>query len=214
MSGCWRRTWRVDVNAAVVDTAAGPVLRAEFAFPTGVLTAAEVGELARWWTTALTGLAQHVAAPGAGGLTPSDLPLVSLSQGEIEGLERRVPGLVEVWPLAPLQAGLLFHALLADRSVDAYLVQLVLELRGRVEPGRLRAAGQGLLDRHANLRAGVRGRTRRRVRAGRGGPGRAALDRGGPVRTGGGGAGGGAAADPGAATGRPGSTWPPRRCCG
>ena len=144
----------VDVNAAVVDTAAGPVLRAGFAFPTGVLTAAEVGELARRWSAALAGLARHVAAPDAGGLTPSDLPLVQLDQAAIEALEARYPGLREVWPLAPLQAGLLFHALLADRSVDAYLVQLVLELRGRLDPPRLRAAGQALLDRHANLRAG------------------------------------------------------------
>ena len=144
----------VDVNAAVVDTGSGPVLRAGFAFPTGVLTAAEVGELARRWSAALAGLARHVAAPDAGGLTPSDLPLVQLDQTAIEALEARYPGLREVWPLAPLQAGLLFHALLADRSVDAYLVQLVLELRGPVESARLRAAGQGLLDRHANLRAG------------------------------------------------------------
>ena len=134
---------------------AGPVLRAGFAFPTGVLTAAEVGELARRWSAALAGLARHVAAPDAGGLTPSDLPLVQLDQTAIEALEARYPGLREVWPLAPLQAGLLFHALLADRSVDAYLVQLVLELRGPAGVGRGYARrGRRLLDRHANLRAG------------------------------------------------------------
>ena len=57
-----RRSWPrggLDVNAAVVDTGSGPVLRAGFAFPTGVLDAAEVGELARRWSAALAGLARH-----------------------------------------------------------------------------------------------------------------------------------------------------------
>ena len=40
---------------------------------------------------ALAALARHAAQPGAGGRTPSDLPLVALTQGEIERLERRYP---------------------------------------------------------------------------------------------------------------------------
>ncbi|MEU7769680.1 condensation domain-containing protein, partial [Nocardia sp. NPDC049190] len=58
-----------------------------------------------------------------------------------------------MWPLTPLQAGLLFHATVAEESVDAYMVQLVLDLGGQVDPARLRRAGQTLLDRHPNLRA-------------------------------------------------------------
>ena len=136
-------------------------MRAGFAFPTGVLTAAEVGELARRWSAALAGLARHVAAPDAGGLTPSDLPLVQLDQTAIEALEARYPGLREVWPLAPLQAGLLFHALLADRSVDAYLVQLVLELRGPVESAAATGGGAGVAGPAREPAGRVRGRARR-----------------------------------------------------
>jgi hypothetical protein len=33
-------------------------------------------------------MVRHVAQPGAGGHTPSDLPLVALSQAEIELLEK------------------------------------------------------------------------------------------------------------------------------
>src|SRR5689334_10381479 len=70
------------------------------------------------------------------------------------------PALADVLPLTPLQEGLLFHALYAHEkdAKDVYLVQLVLELDGAVDAGRLRAAGQALLDRHPNLRAAFRRR--------------------------------------------------------
>ena len=37
-------------------------------------------ELAEGWFAALTALARHAAQPGAGGRTPSDLPLAALAQ--------------------------------------------------------------------------------------------------------------------------------------
>ncbi|MEU2080015.1 amino acid adenylation domain-containing protein, partial [Streptomyces sp. NPDC013489] len=148
----------VDVNAVVTDTPEGPRLTAVFGFPTGLLTHDDVRELADLWVTALTGLARHVGAdPGSGGRTPSDLPLVTASQADIEGWEQRYPGLVDVWPLTPLQSGLLFHALLADTAFDAYTMQIAFRLTGPVDPARLRTAGQSLLDRYANLRVAFAG---------------------------------------------------------
>ncbi|WP_051807052.1 non-ribosomal peptide synthetase [Streptomyces sp. NRRL F-2664] len=142
----------LDINASVEDRAAGPVLTAAFSAPEGVLTPAEVREIADLWRTALEALARYTAAPGAGGLTPSDLPLVTASQHDIDGWERRFPGLVDVWPTTALQSGLLFHSVFEDSSFDAYQVQYALHLAGEVDPARLRAAGQALLDRHAGLR--------------------------------------------------------------
>ncbi|WP_225728603.1 non-ribosomal peptide synthase/polyketide synthase [Nocardia sp. JCM 34519.1] len=144
----------LDVNAMVVDTGDGPELRAVFAAPSGVLARDEVAELAGLWRNAVAGLARHATAAGAGGRTPSDLPLVELAQHEIEVLEDRYPGLVDVWPLTPMQSGLLFHQVLADSGFDAYHLQVVFCLTGSVDPARLRAAGQGLLDRYPNLRVG------------------------------------------------------------
>ncbi|MGW1751351.1 amino acid adenylation domain-containing protein [Streptomyces sp. NPDC002092] len=70
------------------------------------------------------------------------------------------PGPVDVLPLTPLQEGLLFHALYEHErdAPDVYVVQLVFELEGPVDAGRLRAAAQALLDRHPNLRAAFRRR--------------------------------------------------------
>ncbi|WP_431042217.1 amino acid adenylation domain-containing protein [Streptomyces sp. P1-3] len=144
----------LEVNSFVTDTASGPRLDAMLSFPAGVLGRDEVQELADLWATALTGLARHAGEPDAGGLTPSDLPLVSVSQREIEGWEQRYPGLTDVWPLTALQSGLLFQSLVADSDsdFDAYQMQFVFHLSGHVEPERMRAAGQALLDRYANLR--------------------------------------------------------------
>ncbi|MCX5581991.1 non-ribosomal peptide synthetase [Streptomyces erythrochromogenes] len=142
----------LDINATVADQPAGPVLNAVFSAPEGVLSPAEVREIADLWRAALEGLARHAAEPGAGGLTPSDLPLVTASQHDIDGWQRRFPGLTDVWPTTALQSGLLFHSVFEDSSFDAYQVQYALHLSGQVDPARLRAAGQSLLDRHAGLR--------------------------------------------------------------
>lgn len=75
-----------------------------------------------------------------------------MTQGEIEAWEESYPGLADIWPLTTMQDGLLFHAQLAGSTFDAYQMQLVFHLSGQVEPARLRAAGQALLDRYANLR--------------------------------------------------------------
>ena len=99
-------------------------------------------DLAQGWFAALAALVRHVEQPGAGGRSPCDLPLCVLSQGEIEGLERRYPQIEEVLPLSPLQEGLLFHALYDGRGADVYTVQLVLGLGGPAGRGGV-AGGRG-----------------------------------------------------------------------
>ncbi|WP_052433450.1 non-ribosomal peptide synthetase [Streptacidiphilus carbonis] len=143
----------LDINASVTDTAQGPRLAALFTAPAGVLSRGEVQELAELWCAALEGLARHAAGPGAGGLTPSDLPLVPVRQQDIDVWEQRYPGLADVWPLTALQSGLLIRSLRNDSPFDAYQVQYALHLSGPVDPRRLRAAAQALLDRHPALRA-------------------------------------------------------------
>lgn len=72
-----------------VEDAHGVRLHVSAAWPEGFLTSAETDGLLDLWERALRGLVRHVLATpdGTGGLTPSDLPLVSLTQEDIDDFE-------------------------------------------------------------------------------------------------------------------------------
>ena len=113
--------------------ARGARFTATWSWAPALVTEAEVRDLAERWFAALEALVRHAAAPGAGGRTPCDLPLVALSQAEIERLESAYPQIEDVLPLAPLQEGLLFHALYDAQAPDVYTVQLDLGLEGALD---------------------------------------------------------------------------------
>jgi amino acid adenylation domain-containing protein/non-ribosomal peptide synthase protein (TIGR01720 family) len=77
----------LEVNALALDGPAGPRLRVTWAYPATLLTDDAVRDLAQRWFAALRGLVRHATAPGAGGVTPSDLTLGGLSQDELDELE-------------------------------------------------------------------------------------------------------------------------------
>ncbi|MFI1018280.1 amino acid adenylation domain-containing protein [Streptomyces sp. NPDC020965] len=143
----------VVATPATTDSDGGTQLQAAFMFPTGALSRERTSELAELWVEVLHGMAAHAAQPEIGGLTPSDTPLFSVRQDEIESWEARYGRLTTVWPQAPGQAGILFQAALAEGSFDVYHMQFVLHLSGHVDPVRMRTAGQALLDRYPNLRS-------------------------------------------------------------
>ncbi|GAB3897695.1 hypothetical protein GCM10029964_080970 [Kibdelosporangium lantanae] len=129
----------VSVNATTVTFPDGPRLVADWTWAS-FLTAEDVHALAEGWFRALESLVS-----AGGGLTPSDLPLVSLSQDDITALEESRPGLADVLPVSPLQEGLLFHALYDDRGEDMYNVQTAIDLRGPLDVDRLRSSAADLL---------------------------------------------------------------------
>ncbi|MEH1164048.1 amino acid adenylation domain-containing protein [Micromonospora sp. CPCC 205539] len=144
--------YTLEVNAFTEDYPDGPRLGVTWAYPDALLDDASVTELAEGWFAALAALAEHATAPGAGGYTPSDFPLVPLEQDDIDALAASVSGLADVLPLTPLQDGFYFHANAGD--ADRYEVQQLVTLDGPVDADALRRAVQAVLDRHAPLRAG------------------------------------------------------------
>ncbi len=145
----------LEIDAIVADVDGEPRLSATLAWPDGVLSAAAVAALADAWSEALAGLVAHVGEGRAGGgRTPSDFPLVALTQGAVDELQAAVPQLADVLPLTPLQQGLFFHSAYDDpESVDRYTVQQAIELTGPLDGAALRTALGRLLDRHEPLRA-------------------------------------------------------------
>ncbi|MFD6221978.1 amino acid adenylation domain-containing protein [Nocardia asteroides] len=143
----------LDVNAIAVTTGSGLGLRADFRYATGILDHDDVRELADEWVRCLGALAVHAEHPDAGGLTPSDVELVRVTQADLDTWRHTHPGAVDVLPLSPLQHSLLALGELLDESVHAYVIQLVADLTGELDIARLRRAAQTVLDRHANLRS-------------------------------------------------------------
>ncbi len=143
----------IELNALTYDRDDGPELHAAWTWAPGLYDEQDLADLAAGWFAALGALAAHAAQPDAGGLTPSDLPLVALTQAQIDTLEAGQPAVDDVWPLAPLQEGLLFHALYDERAVDPYFFQIVASLDGPLDAALLKASIEALLQRHPNLRA-------------------------------------------------------------
>ncbi|MBR0960066.1 non-ribosomal peptide synthetase [Bradyrhizobium japonicum] len=114
---------------------------------------ATVERLAAHYEDALRELVAH-CCNGAFGLTPSDVALSGLGQADLDrlGTTMDLRGIEDIYPLSPMQQGMLFHAL-RDGANDAYVNQVGLELFG-VDAGKLKAAWQAVSDRHAALRTG------------------------------------------------------------
>ncbi|SCK34762.1 non-ribosomal peptide synthase domain TIGR01720/amino acid adenylation domain-containing protein [Streptomyces sp. ScaeMP-e48] len=116
-------------------------------WPEGVFTDADIATLGDYFGAALSAL----AALEGGGHTPSDFPLVPLTQADVEDLDSAE--LSDILPLTPLQEGLYFHSVFDDDATGSYVEQQLLTLEGEVDAERLAAAATRLLTLYPNLAA-------------------------------------------------------------
>ncbi|AMS12796.1 non-ribosomal peptide synthetase [Pseudomonas chlororaphis] len=91
-------------------------------------------------------------------ITPAMLPLASLSQEAIERIVATVPGGVanvqDIYPLAPLQQGILYHHASATQG-DPYVLQAQFAFASAERLAAFAEALQGVIDRHDILRTAV-----------------------------------------------------------
>ncbi|MDQ0982849.1 non-ribosomal peptide synthetase [Streptomyces sp. V2I9] len=116
-------------------------------WPEGVFTEDDITSLCDHFRSTLAAL----AALDEGGHTPSDFPLVPLTQADVDAFDG--PALHDILPLTPLQEGLYFHSVFDDEATGAYVEQQLLSLDGEVDAERLEAAATRLLALHPNLAA-------------------------------------------------------------
>ncbi|PHM22405.1 non-ribosomal peptide synthetase [Xenorhabdus ehlersii] len=95
---------------------------------------------------------------GCTAITPDMLPLVSLSQSEIDAIVDTVSGgtsnIQDIYPLAPLQEGILFHYRMQAQG-DTYLLQSLFAFNSRDRLDSFLAALQQVINRHDILRTAV-----------------------------------------------------------
>src|SRR5262249_28737743 len=98
----------------------------------------------------------HAIAPGSRAITPDQLPLIALTQADIDQIIAPVPGGVaniqDIYALSPLQDGILFHHLLATTQGDPYLLVARMAFPDRSLLNRYLNAVEQVVERHDILR--------------------------------------------------------------
>ncbi|WP_423194302.1 amino acid adenylation domain-containing protein [Cupriavidus sp. H18C2] len=89
---------------------------------------------------------------GAQGMSPSDFPLARLTQAGLDALGLDAAQVQDIYPLSPMQAGMLFHCLYAPAG-SAYTNQLRVDVDG-LDADRFVVAWRAALARHDSLRSG------------------------------------------------------------
>ncbi|MCP4661909.1 MAG: AMP-binding protein, partial [bacterium] len=81
----------------------------------------------------------------------AQVELAGLDQTKLDALLAETPGVEDLYPLSPLQHGMLFHALYQPKS-EEYFQQLSFRMAGALDAAGFRQAWQWAVDRHAILR--------------------------------------------------------------
>ncbi|AZC38807.1 non-ribosomal peptide synthetase [Pseudomonas chlororaphis] len=130
----------------------GGELSLSWTFSTQMFDAATIQRLADDYAAELKALVAHCCEPGQGGATPSDFPLAGLDQQQLDRLPVALAEVEDLYPLSPMQQGMLFHTLYEQAAGD-YINQLRVDVDG-LDPLRFQQAWQAAIDRHDILRTG------------------------------------------------------------
>ncbi|KJZ39777.1 non-ribosomal peptide synthetase [Pseudomonas fluorescens] len=129
----------------------GGQLSLQWGFSRDLFAESTVQRLADAYTEELKTLIEHCCATTAGQVTPSDFPLARITQAQLDALPVTAPAIEDVYPLTPMQQGMLFHTLYEPQA-EAYINQLRLDIHG-LELAAFGRAWQAAINRHDILRS-------------------------------------------------------------
>ncbi|MBT9265316.1 amino acid adenylation domain-containing protein [Pseudomonas sp. MG-9] len=129
----------------------GGELSMNWGFSRQMFDRATVQRLADEYASELNALIEHCCAIDTPQATPSDFPLARVTQAQLDALPLPSGQLEDLYPLSPMQQGMLFHTLY-EPQVGAYISQLRVDIHG-LDPQRFAQSWQAALARHQILRS-------------------------------------------------------------
>ncbi|MEU9456739.1 amino acid adenylation domain-containing protein [Streptomyces sp. NPDC048277] len=139
----------------IVGQVGGGRLEFTWSYSAGRHDQQTVEALASAFLAHLAAIVEHCARRGAGGRVPSDFPLSGLDQAALDRLVGDGRSVRDIYPLTPMQSGMLFHHLM-DTGHGVYLEQTTFDLAGVDRPKLLAEAWQRTADDTAVLRTSIR----------------------------------------------------------
>ncbi|WP_434562285.1 non-ribosomal peptide synthase/polyketide synthase [Pseudomonas sp. Z4-20] len=127
-------------------------LSIDWTFSSQMFDEATIQALAVEYGRELQALIDHCCEPQHRGFTPSDFPLAGLHQSQLDALPLVAREVEDIYPLSPMQQGMLFHTLL-EQQAGHYINQMRVDVEG-LDVERFRHAWQAATDAHDVLRSG------------------------------------------------------------
>jgi amino acid adenylation domain-containing protein/non-ribosomal peptide synthase protein (TIGR01720 family) len=142
-----RRSHLLEIDGGVEDGR----LQFVWTYSRNVHHRSSIEALAQNFVAELRSLIADCRSAEAAAYTPSDFPLARLTQPALDGILTGGQRVEDIYPLSPMQEGMLLHALNSPES-DVYFEQLSLGLQGSIDVASFERAWQAVIDRHAVLR--------------------------------------------------------------
>ncbi|MGA9381124.1 MAG: amino acid adenylation domain-containing protein, partial [Phormidium sp.] len=153
-----KRSNLLDINSIITNEQ----LHIDWTYSTHVHYSSTIEQIAQEFIDTLRELIIHCLSPENGGYTPSDFPLVKLSQIEIDRVlatsaqeagqkTTNWQNIEDIYPLSPMQQGMLFESLYAPES-GVYFEQMTFSITGNLNVSAFEQAWQQIVAHHSIFR--------------------------------------------------------------
>ena len=143
-----RRRYLLELSGIVLDGR----LRLECEYSAETHERTTIEALMQRFARNLNRLIEHCLSKDGRGYTPSDFPLSGLNQRQLDDMLANRNDVEDVYPLTPIQEGMLFHTLYAPGS-GAYVVQIGCTIEGNLELSAFEDSWRRAAELHPVLRS-------------------------------------------------------------